>query len=238
MRLYGKNPVLERLKISPRSIRKIFLQEGHPESAYIHQKAKQFSVPVMNVPATKLQKLARSSNFQGIVADVDDFGYVPLPDLLAAEDKKKKVLLFLDELNDPQNLGAILRSVACLGDFAVVIPKHHTVDVTETVLRVACGGENYIPVAKVKNLSLALDQAKDAGYFIIGAMVKNGQDIGTVKLSFPLALVIGSEERGIREVVQKQLDMAVTIPMAHPRMAMNAAHATSVFAYEIMKQKR
>lgn len=238
MKLYGKNPVLERLKTSPRSIHKIYLQEGHPEAGYISQKARQFAVPVVSVPATKLHKLSRSLNTQGIVADVDEFGYIPFVDLLSAEDSKKKVLIFIDELTDPQNLGAILRSTACLGEFALILPKHHTVEITEAVLRVACGGENYIPVAKVKNLSLALDQAKEAGYWIVGAVVKGGQDIGTAKLSFPLALVIGSEDRGIRDIVQKQLDLAVSIPMAHPRMAMNAAHAATVFAYEIVGRKR
>jgi len=237
MKLYGKNPVLERLKTAPRSILKLYLADGHPDAGYVHQKAKQYAVPVVCVPGSKLQKLARNANTQGIVAEVEDFGYVSLEDLLAREDSKKKTLIFVDELNDPQNLGAILRSLACLGDFAVVIPTHHSVGVTETVLRVACGGENYVPVAKVKNLASAISRSREAGYWIIGTVVKNGQAIWETKFNFPLGVVIGSEQKGIREIIAKQLDLAVTVPMAHPRMAMNAAHAASVLAYEVVRQR-
>jgi len=238
MRLYGKNPVLERLKTAPGSIHKIYLQEGHSETNYIMQKGRQFSVPILTVPGTKLQKLARNANTQGIVADVDDFAYALFAELLAPENKRPRVLVFIDELNDPQNLGAILRTLACLGDFALVLPKHHSVEITETVLRVACGGENYVPVTKVKNLITALAQAKEAGFWVAGAVVKGGEDIRDVKLSFPLALVIGSEQRGIREVVKKELDIEVSLPMAQPRMAMNAAHAVTVLGYEIMRRER
>lgn len=238
MKLYGKNPVLERLKTAPRTIHKIYLQEGNPEAGYIYQKAKQFNVPVLSVPGTKLQKLARNLNTQGVVAEVEDFTYIPFTDLLTAEKKDQRVLVFVDELSDPQNLGAMLRSMACLGKFAAVLSTHHCVEVTETVLRVACGGENYVPVAKVKNLILALTQAKEAGFWIMGAVVKGGKDIREIRCSFPLALVIGSEQKGLRDVVQKQLDVPITIPMAQPRMAMNAAHATTVLCYEIMRQRQ
>lgn len=239
MKLYGRNPVLERLKNAPRTILKIYLQEGHPESGYINQKAKQFAVPVLVVPATKLQKLARHANTQGLVAEVEDFVYADWTDILnAPPGGDRRTLVFIDEWNDPQNLGALIRSLACLGKFAVVLPKHHSVDVTEAVLRVACGGENHVLVVKVKNLVAALLQAKEAGYWVAGAVVKGGVDIQSVAWTFPAAVVIGSEQRGLREVVLKELDCALTIPMAHPRMVMNAAQATTVLAYEMMRQKR
>lgn len=237
MKLYGRNPVLERIKSNPKSIQRIFVQEGHPEAGYIHKKAHQWGFPVSVVTASKMLKLARDVNSQGVLAEIEGFSYVPYADLLANMKAKRGTLLFLDELNDPQNLGGIMRTLGCLGNFAVVIPTHHSVEVTETVLRVSCGGDNYVSVAKVANLAQAIQSAKEEGFWIAGAVVKDGQDLTEVKFNFPLGLVVGSEQKGIREVIRKHLDIAVTIPMAHPRMSLNVAHATTVLCYEIMRQR-
>ncbi len=238
MRLYGRNPVLERIKSNPRSIKRIFVEHGHPESSYVNQKAKQFGIPVTMVPATKMLKLARDVNSQGLLAEVEGFSYRTLSDILAEAKKDKGTLVFLDELNDPQNLGGIIRSLGCLGHFYIVLPTHHSVEVTETVLRVACGGDNYVGVAKVANIALALTKAKEEGFWITGSVVKDGQDLTETKFQFPLAVVVGSEQKGIRDVVRKHLDIAVTIPMANPRMSFNAAHATTILCYEILCQRK
>ncbi len=237
MRLYGKNPVIERLKFDPRSIQRIYIETGHADSGYVHKKAKKAGIAVCSVPRSKIQKLARNLNTQGILAEVGDFPYVEYDDLLEQALKKNLVLVFLDGLNDPQNFGGILRSCACFGGFAVVLPTHDSVDVTETVLRVACGGENYVPIAKVANLGRALEEAKDKGFWIAGTVVADGENVCDTKLQFPLGVVIGSEQKGIRAVIRKLIDQALTLPMAQPRMSLNAAHAASVFCYEIMLQK-
>ena len=238
MKLYGKNPVIERLKTNPQSIRKIYLQENHPDSAYIRKKASRWGLPVFIVPASRLQKMARDLNTQGIVVEVDDFAYVPYPDLLSSAVKKKETLVFLDGITDPQNLGALIRSLACLGRFGVVLPTHDSVGVTETVLRIACGGENFVRVARVSNLSQAIVSAKEAGYWIAGSVVENGEDITQTELPSPVGLVIGSEQKGIRPVVQKIVDVCVTIPMAQQRMSMNVAHAAAILCYEILRQRK
>ncbi|MCB9772441.1 MAG: 23S rRNA (guanosine(2251)-2'-O)-methyltransferase RlmB [Candidatus Omnitrophica bacterium] len=238
MKLYGRNPVLERIKSNPRSILKIFVQAGHPESAYVHEKAKKYGIPVNVVPGSKMLKLARDVNSQGLLAEIEKFSYLPLPDVLEAAKKKNATLVFLDELNDPQNLGGIMRSLGCLGDFYIVLPTHHSVEVTETVLRVACGGDNYVGVSKVANIAIALAKAKEEGFWIAGSVVKDGQDLMETRFQFPLALVIGSEQKGIRDVIRKQLDLLVTIPMANARMSLNAAHATTILCYEILRQRK
>ena len=148
MRLYGKNPASERLKSNPKSIRKIYLQEGFDDAAYFHMKAKQWAIPVMVIPRSRMLKIARNVNTQGILVDVEDFSYVPFDELLEQSRKKRRTLLFLDEVNDPQNLGAIMRSAACLGNFSIILPTHDSVSVTEAVLRVASGGDNFVAVAK------------------------------------------------------------------------------------------
>lgn len=238
MKLFGKNPVFERLRANPRSIRKIFIQQGMPEAAYVFKKAKQHGIPVIVVPSARLSKINRTRNTQGILVDIDEFVYVPYNDLLETAPGKKRSLVFLDGLNDPQNLGAILRSLACLGGFAVILPTHDSVAITEAVLRVASGGDNYVPVARVSNLANAIKSAKEYGFWIAGAVVKEGQSIFETSLPRPLGLVVGSEQKGIREVIRRLLDAELTIPVAFNTLSFNVAHATAILCYEINKQKK
>jgi 23S rRNA (guanosine2251-2'-O)-methyltransferase len=238
MKIYGKNPVLERLKADPKSVRRIFVVSGHPEHGYIATKAKKYGIPVLVVHAHQMLKMGKSQNTQGLLMDVEDFAYVPYDDLLDIAVAEGLTPIFIDSLTDPQNLGAILRSAGSLGGFAVVLPTHDTVKVTDTVMRVACGGENHVRVSKVSNLGQAISQAKDRGFWIAGSVVKDGESIYEVKFPFPLGIVIGSEDKGIRDVIQQRLDVKVTIPMAQPRMSLNAAQATTIFCYEINKQKQ
>lgn len=238
MRLYGKNPVIERLRSNPQTIRKIFIQDDFQESSYIHKKARQWGLSVFVVPRSKMIKLARNINTQGVLVEVDDFIYTPYDVLLEEATAKHNCLLFLDELNDPQNLGGILRSIACLGQFSVVLPTHDSVSVTDSVLRVASGGDNYVKVARVANLANAIRSAKEAGFTIAGAVVEDGSPLTEVTFPFPLGLVIGSEQKGIRDIIRKQLDLAVTIPMAAARLSLNVAHAATIFCYEITRQKK
>ena len=238
MKLFGKNPVMERLRSNPQSIHKIFLQPGLPEAAYIYKKAKQHGIPVFAVPGARMAKINRTRNTQGVLVDVDDFAYVPYDELLETAREKKRTFVFLDGLNDPQNLGAIIRSLGCLGGFAVVLPTHDSVGVTEAVLRVASGGDNYVPVARVANLNNAIKAAKGAGYTIAGAVVGGGQNLFEIGLPYPLGLVVGSEQKGIRDVIRKYLDLELTIPMPINTLSFNVAHAAAIFCYEIAKQKK
>ena len=238
MKLFGKNPVLERLRANPQTIHRIFIQPGLPEAGYIYKKAKQHGIPVIVVHNAKLAKINRTRNTQGVLVDVDDFTYVPYDELLETAKEKKRTIVFLDNLNDPQNLGAIIRSLGCLGGFAVVLPTHDSVGVTEAVLRVASGGDNYIPVARVANLNNAIKAAKEEGYTIAGAVVEGGQTLFETPLPYPLGLVIGSEQKGIRDVIRKYLDLELTIPMPINTLSFNVAHATTILCYEIAKQKK
>ncbi len=237
MRIYGKNPIIERMKSNPKSIHAIYLQEGHVDEGYIRQKARKWGVSVYSVPVSKIIKMGRSLKTQGILADIDDFGYTPYQDLLEIVLEKKQSLVFLDNVQDPQNLGVVIRSLACLGDFSLVLPERESVSVTEAVLRVASGGDNYIQIAKVPNLAQALDLAKEKGFWIAGAVVEGGKNLMDVTLPFPLGLVMGSEHSGIRDVIRKRLDLALTIPMRQPRLSFNVAQAMTIFCYEIKKQK-
>ena len=237
MRIYGKNPVLERLKSNPKSIRKIYLEEGHSEADYIRTKAKQWGIPVYFVPTIKMIKLGRNINTQGMFIEIEEFSYVNFEQLLETAVEKEQIILFLDNLNDPQNLGSIIRSTACLGNFAICLPTHDSVGVTEAVLRVASGADNHVPVAQVGNLGQAIIKAKKEGFWIAGATVGSEQSLYETEFNFPLGLVIGSEQKGIRDIIKKQLDVEVSIPMAQARLSLNVASAVVAFCYEIAKQK-
>ena len=238
MKLYGKNPVIERLKSNPKTIRRIMIDEDHVDLAYIRKKCNQWGIALQAVPHSKIQRLAQHLNTQGILAEIDDFAYMAIDELLQNAYDKRRVPVFLDNLNDPQNLGGIIRSCGALGDFDIVIPSTESVTVTESVLRVACGGENYLSVAKVSNLGNAIEKAKKMGFWMLGTVVENATSLIETPLKYPLGLVMGSEEKGVRDIILKKLDAAVMIPMKNQRMSLNVAHATSMLCYEIIRQKK
>jgi len=237
MYLYGKNSVLERLKADPASIRQIFIQDNF-KSPDLMQLIKAMNIPVKTVSEKDLLRMKRADRLQGILAETDKYRYTPFEEMLRRGLEDNMSLIFLDSLNDPHNLGSILRITACFGGFAIIIPEHSSCEVNETVIHVASGGENFVPVSMVTNLTTALLKAKKAGYWAVGTVVEDGQDINTTSLPFPLCLVLGAEGKGIRYGIQKHLDLKVTLPMQGAQLSLNVAMACAVFAHEIVKQRK
>jgi 23S rRNA (guanosine2251-2'-O)-methyltransferase len=236
MFLFGKNQVLERLQARPQTIQKIiFNHKGKFND--IRSFAQKNNIKCVFLDEKEFFKIAKQANTQGVIAEVEDFKYSDLSWLLKLDDKEKYVLIALSNITDPQNLGSILRTAACFGRFALIIPKHRSASVNETVLKVSCGGENYVPVVQVTNLINAIKSAKDSGYWVAGTVVDQGQDVTDFKFCFPLCLVIGSEDRGIRPGLLEHLDYKLTLPMPGKQLSLNAAVATAVFCYEITKQR-
>ncbi len=236
MYLYGKNSVMERLNADPGSIRQIFIQDNF-KAPDIVKLIKSCKITLKTVSEKDLLQIKRADRLQGIVAETDKFKYTPFEELLNIPDAKKLSLIFLDGLNDPHNLGSIMRTAACLGGFALVIPEHGSCEVTDAVMHVSSGGENFVPVSMVKNLSTALINARKAGYWAVGTVVEEGQDINKTPLPFPLCLVLGAEGKGIRYGIQKHLDLKVTLSMTGAQLSLNVAMAFAIFAHEITKQK-
>ncbi len=199
---------------------------------------KSSKLPFDRVAENKLLRIKRADRLQGIIAEVDEFKYVDFGDLLSEAKGNNKTLIFLDSLNDPHNLGTIMRTLACFGGFAIIIPKHESCEINETVLHVASGGENFIPVSLVTNLSTALIEAKKEGFWAVGAVVEGGSDIYKTDLVFPMCLVLGSEGKGIRPGLEKQLELKLKIPMAGASLSFNVAMAATIFAYEINRQRK
>ncbi len=247
MYLYGKNSVLERLKVNPGSIRTIFLQDNFKDRALL-EAIGSIDIPVKVVNERELNRIKHADRIQGVLARVNEYEYTPFNDLLHDPQavvgvpeqsgcRRRPTFLFLDSINDPHNLGSILRITACFGGFAVVIPKHGSCGVNDTVVHVASGGENYTPVSMVTNMTVALLKAKKEGYWVVGTVVEEGSDINDVALPFPVCLVLGSEGKGIRYGIRKHLDMTVSLPMRGAALSFNVAMACAIFCHEISRRR-
>lgn len=237
MLLYGRNSVVERLKADPVSVKKICLQDNF-QVPHIEELIKTNNIPVERLSLKRLSGIKPAKDLQGIVAKVDTFQYTPFDDLLKSPHEEQLILVFLDGITDPHNLGVIMRTTACFGGMDLIIPEFKACEVNETVLHVASGGENYVSVSMVTNLSGAIIKAKERGYWILGAVPgDDAEDINKISIPFPLGLVLGSEGEGIRYGVQKQLDMKARIPMEGAKLSFNVNMACAIFCYEICKAR-
>jgi 23S rRNA (guanosine2251-2'-O)-methyltransferase len=236
MLLYGKKSVMERLCVDPQSIKKIIKADNFHDPE-IERLIGAHNIITETLSAKKVQDLKQTKNVQGIVARVEDFRYIDFDCLIDQTDKL--TLVFLDRINDPQNLGVIIRTLACFSGFAIVLPETEATHVTEAVMHVASGGENYVSISKVIDLQKAVGKAKKRGVKILGAVVDNQADnIQTIQLSFPLGIILGAETTGISSQLQKQIDQKVFIPMPGAKLSFNLAMAATIFSYEITKQKK
>lgn len=235
MRLYGKRSIRERILSNPSSVKKLYVQEGLGKNDIIGL-AKRHNIAIETLSLNRFQQLAKGIQAQGLIAEADKFQYQDFDELISREDKLKPTLIFLDRINDPHNLGSILRSCACFGGFAVVLPRHESVEVTDAVLKVACGAENHVPVSLVVNLATAIDKAKRAGYWIGATVVEEGENPRQMNLNFPLGLIFGSEGEGIRPGLTKHIDYKLTLPMQGAELSFNVAMSVSIFCYEVINQ--
>ncbi|MFH1664865.1 MAG: RNA methyltransferase [Candidatus Omnitrophota bacterium] len=232
MKLYGKRSVTERIRINPGSVQKLYLQKKTDLSGIVKE-AKKAGLSFESVDKETLLGKCGEAHTQGVMAEVDEYVYTTYAEILKDCVNNAAVPVFLDGITDPQNLGSIIRSLACLGGFALVLAEHGSAQVTEAVLRVASGGENYIRIARVPNIATAVTSAGKKGIRSAGAVVEDGTDILGTVIEYPLALVIGAEDTGIRPGVRKLLDYRVTLPMRGAALSFNAAVAASLFCYEI-----
>jgi 23S rRNA (guanosine2251-2'-O)-methyltransferase len=234
--LYGKNSIMERLKANPGSIKSVYIQENFSNPQILHM-FKLNRIPYRLVREKELSRIKHADRLQGIVAEVSRFEYTPFENIISPDNPKRPCLLFLDDINDPHNLGSILRIAACFGGFAVVLPRHSSCGVNDTVMHVASGGENFTPVASVSNTLNAIMKARSSGYWISAAVVEGGHDIGSFEAPFPLALVLGSEGSGIKQAILRHVDLHITLMMRGEPLSLNVAMAGAVFCYEISRQR-
>lgn len=238
--ILGKNSILEALRAG-RAINKIFFAQGLNQAIVkeITGLAKEKNIPYQFVERKKLDSLAEKNTHQGIIAQTGIKDYVEWEELLqiAAEKKEDPLLIILDNLEDPHNLGAILRTADAVGAHGLIIPKHRSVPLTAGVARASAGAIEHIPVARVTNLATTLERLKEKGVWIVGTEAGVKQYYFNADLKGPLALVLGSEGKGMTRLVKEKCDFLVSIPMLGRVNSLNVSVAGALLLYEITRQR-
>jgi 23S rRNA (guanosine2251-2'-O)-methyltransferase len=236
----GKNSVLEALKAN-RPINKIFLADSTIPAGVgnIIALARELQVPIKRVDRRKLDEMCKTAKHQGVAATVPPKEYMDLDQLVkqSFQASASPVLLMLDEVEDPRNLGAIIRNVEGLGAQGAIIPKHRAVPLTEGVNKASAGTLNYVPVARVTNLVQTLEYLKEKGFWVVGADAQAPELVWKVKLDGPLVVIIGGEDKGIGRLVRENCDYLVRLPMSGKINSLNASVAAGIMLYEISRQK-
>ncbi|MBR0385093.1 MAG: 23S rRNA (guanosine(2251)-2'-O)-methyltransferase RlmB [Erysipelotrichaceae bacterium] len=233
--VYGKNVVFNLLK-NHRDIKTLYVQDTHSNDEAVQQARKQ-GITVRNATRQQLDSLVKG-NHQGYVAEVMEYPTYSIEDITAGiPEGKLPLLVALDELKDPHNLGAILRTVACVGGDGVIIEKNRSVSLNGTVAKVSVGALDTVKVAQVTNLVQTLRQLKKQGYWIIGTDVHEASDYRQLDYNMPVVLVIGSEASGMRRLVSEECDFRIRIPMEGSFESLNASVACGVILYQIYSQR-
>ena len=236
----GRNAITEALK-SGRAINKVFLADGDVDKALgrLAAQAKDAGAVVVRIDRRKLNEMSPTGAHQGIIASVAAHEYSTINDILAAAEAKGEapLLVICDELSDPHNLGAILRSAECAGAHGVIIPKRRSVGLTAVVGKASAGAIEYMPVARVSNLSAAIRELKERGVWIYGTAAEGASPLYQTDLTGPTAIVIGNEGVGMSRIVAESCDFKVSIPMKGHISSLNASAAAAILLYEAVRQR-
>ncbi|MFH1784514.1 MAG: 23S rRNA (guanosine(2251)-2'-O)-methyltransferase RlmB [bacterium] len=239
--IFGINPITETLVAGKRTINKILVAKNTHERRMLNivRLAREARIPVIYTDKRKLEKFAPGMKHQGVVATVSPVQYASVEEIitLAAKKGKSSFICLLDGITDPHNLGAIIRSAEVLGAGGVVITKHHSCPITGIVEKASAGALEHIPVARVHNMVQFMEELKKKEFWVIGAD-SEGEPSYKVDLSGPVAIVIGSEGKGLRPLVRKNCDNLVSIPMSGKVESLNASCAASIIMYEISRQMK
>lgn len=239
LKIEGRNPVIEAYR-SGKTIDKLFVLDGcqdGPVKTITREARKQHTI-ISYVSKERLDQLSETHHHQGVIAIAAAYDYASVDDILAkAREKGEAPFIFLlDGIEDPHNLGAIIRTANLAGAHGVIIPKHRAVGLTATVARTSAGALNFTPVAKVTNLGAAMAELKKEGLWFVCADMK-GEVMYRQNLTGPIGLVIGNEGEGVSRLVREKCDFTASIPMKGDIDSLNASVAAGVLAYEIVRQR-
>ncbi len=236
--IFGRNPVLEALR-SGAALDTIYMSGGGGSLGQIRSLAKEKGIVVKDVQDKKLTQLSGGASHQGVAAVMACAEYVTLDDILAvsAEKGTAPFIIICDEIEDPHNLGAIIRTAETSGADGIIIPKRRSAGLNGTVFKTSAGAASYVPVARVPNLASAIDELKERGVWIYGTDA-SGAEYTETDFTGACALVIGSEGFGISALIQKKCDFMVRLPMEGRINSLNASVAAGIFMYEVLRQRR
>ena len=236
----GRKPVIEALNAGT-PVEKIYILRGtHGEPIdTIKRLARQKNILCSEADKHVIEKFSRDTNSQGVVAIVGTKEYIDVDEILsiATTKNEKAFILLFDEIEDPHNLGALIRTAVCLGAHGGIIPKHNAAPVNETVAKTSAGASAHFPIAKVTNIAATIEELKEKGIWIVGADADAQRNFTDVDYSMPVALVIGNEGKGIRRLVKEKCDFLVKIPMTGAFDSLNASVAGALIMYEVFRKR-
>ena len=239
-RVEGKNAVMEALKAG-RPLDKIYIARGEQDKAlrFIAQKGKAAGAVISEVDRRKLDAMSVTHAHQGVIAVAAAREYSTLADILAlaAERGEAPLIIVCDEISDPHNLGAIIRTAECAGAHGVVIPKHRSAGITAVVEKTSAGAVEHMAVARVVNLAAALKELQEAGVWIFGTAADGDKGLWEADLKSPAALVIGSEGSGMSRLTRENCDFLLSIPLRGRVSSLNASNAAAIVLYEAVRQR-
>jgi len=238
--IIGRQPVLEALK-SRQPIERILILHGTSGSHIdqIKQLARKLAIPVKDSDKERFAELAGDTQAQGILAIIDSYRYVEVEEILAIAQEKSEppFIMILDEIEDPHNLGALIRSAECAGAHGLIIPLHNAASVNSTVVKTSAGATAHLPIARVTNIAQTLDELKKAGVWIVGTEMEAGKLYCEHDYRGALAIVVGNEGKGIRRLVKEKCDFLVKIPMHGKIESLNASVAGALVMFEAAKNR-
>ena len=235
--IVGRNPVTEALR-SGREIDKLMVSSEEGSMKKILALAKERRIPVMKVEKSAIDRIAEGKAHQGVAAYVSAYTYAELEDIfrIAEERGEDPFIIILDNLEDPHNLGAIMRTAECAGAHGIIIPKRRACGLTEVVAKASAGAIEYMPCVKVTNIAQTIEELKERGIWV-AACDMGGTEYYKADLKGKLAVVIGSEGFGISRLVKEKCDFVVSMPMVGRITSLNASNAAAVIIYEVRKQR-
>jgi 23S rRNA (guanosine2251-2'-O)-methyltransferase len=239
--LYGRRVVLTAME-EERQLNRIWVVNRlryDPRYHTLLEKAKANGTVIDEVDDLRLDQITNKANHQGIAAQMSPYEYIELADLIEKAKGKSRhpVIVIAEGITDPHNLGAIIRTAEAMGCQGVVIPQRRAAGVTSTVMKVAAGALEYLPVARVINLNRALEELKAAGFWLYGTAAKSGKSLHTINLTGAIGLVVGSEGEGLSLLTQKSCDELVSVPLAGKTPSLNASVAAAMTIYEVCRQR-
>ena len=237
--VFGRHAVVEALQ-TPDRVNRVFIQEGTSgrDAAKVIELAREKGIQVQTVPKTKIEDLVGNAVHQGLVASIAAYEYADLEDVFKKAEEKGEdpFIVILDGVEDPHNLGSILRTADATGVHGIIIPKRRSASLTATVAKASTGAIEHVPVVRVTNLTQTIEQLKSRGVWVFGTDM-NGTDYRKWNTSGPLAIVMGNEGKGVSRIVKESVDEMVTIPMVGHVQSLNASVASALMMYEVFRNR-
>jgi 23S rRNA (guanosine2251-2'-O)-methyltransferase len=237
--IIGRKPVLEALN-ADEDIEQVYIlygQQGGVINA-IRVAAKKRGIKYNQIPLERFKTVVTEKNAQGVVAVKSAYKFYSLDDIISSSKKSKyPLLVILDSIQDTHNVGAILRTAECSGVNGVIITKHNSAPINETVVKTSAGATEHIKICQVNNLSQTIDELKKNDFWIVGSSLKDSKNYTEVDYKIPVALIVGNEEKGIRKLTASKCDFLIKIPMSGKLQSLNVSVATGILLFEILRQR-